>query len=144
MNPIISIILPVYNGGSYLNLSVESVLNQSFKNFELLILDDCSTDDSSQYLKSLNDPRITLFKNARNRGLFYNLNFLVKNSKTLLIKLWAQDDIMYSDCIDEIVKFYDSFPQVGFIYTGWDIIGEDGKIIPLNTIDTTPALISTE
>src|SRR5688572_16773922 len=88
----ISVILPVYNGGEYLKQSVESVLTQSLNNFELLILDDCSTDGSWSYLQSLDDNRIELYRNEKNKGLFYNLNFLIKASNSPLVKLWAQDD----------------------------------------------------
>ena len=143
MNPAITITLPVYNGGAYLIKSIESVLNQTFKNFELLIVDDCSTDDSFKYLQSLDDPRITVFKNEKNQGLFYNLNFLIKKSNTALVKLWAQDDIMYDNCLEEIFKFYSDFPQVGFMYTGGDVINEEGNLIIMETIDTTPPIIST-
>ena len=62
----ISVILPVYNGGTYLKLSVESVLNQYYEDFELLILDDCSNDGSREYLDGLSDKRIVYFKKYRN------------------------------------------------------------------------------
>ena len=84
-NPEITIILPVYNGGHYLVESVNSVLTQSFTNFELLIIDDCSTDGSWKYLSGLTDSRVKLIKNETNQGLFYNLNFLIKKSSSDLI-----------------------------------------------------------
>src|SRR6476660_5448744 len=101
--PVISIILPVYNGGAYLVQSVESVLKQSLKNFELLILDDCSSDGSWEYINDIKASRISVYKNETNKGLFYNINFLIKKSKTPLIKLWAQDDVMYPYCLENFV-----------------------------------------
>ena len=101
----ISVVLPVYNGGSYLVSSGESVLQQNYTDFEFLILDDFSTDNSWQYLNSLSDKRITLFKNEKNNGLFCNLNFLIKKSKSNLIKIWAQDDIMYTNCLENFFQF---------------------------------------
>ena len=71
----ISIILPVYNGEKYLKICVDSVLNQTYSNFEFLIIDDCSTDSSWEYLNSLTDRRVKLFRNEKNKGLFFNLNF---------------------------------------------------------------------
>lgn len=140
----ISIILPVYNGMEYLSESVESVLNQSYKEFEFLIIDDCSTDASFEYITSLSDHRIKIFKNERNRGLFYNLNFLINQSQCPLIKLWSQDDVMYPDCIEKIVAFHLQYPQIGFSYSGRHYIDENGKLSISKTIDETPAFISTE
>jgi len=139
----ISIILPVYNGMRYLEQCVNSVLTQSSRSFEFLILDDCSTDESYAYLQSLADARIKLYKNKENKGLFYNLNFLLKESSSPLIKLWSQDDVMNPDCIKEIVQFYEVHPEVGFVYTGGNYIDADGNRLMLNKPDNTPALIST-
>lgn len=139
----ICIVLPVYNGMKYLKQSVISVLNQEFENFELLIIDDCSTDGSKEYLQSLADKRITLFINEKNKGLFYNLNFLIKNSNSTIIKLWAQDDIMYPECLQEVVDFHKKNLQIGFSYTGRDYINAKGELLHINKKDDTPAIIST-
>ena len=140
----ISVVLPVYNGGEYLKKSVESVLTQDLQYFEFLILDDCSTDGSYEYLEGLNDDRIKLFRNEKNKGLFYNLNFLIAQSKSPLIKLWAQDDIMYPKCLFGFVNFHAKHPQIGFSYSGRTIIDEKGDIKENDRIDTTPEIISTE
>ena len=142
-SPAITVILPVYNGGNYLIASVESVLNQSYTNYEFLILDDCSTDDSWHYLKSIKNENITLFKNEKNQGLFYNLNFLIKKSRSRLIKLWAQDDIMYPRCLESFIHFFEQYPQVGFAYCGIHNIDEAGKIKQHDYRDNTPQILST-
>ena len=139
----IAIILPVYNGGEYVKLAVESVLQQTYKDFEFYIIDDCSTDKSWSYLNSLSDPRIRLLQNEVNRGLFYNLNLLIKSSSTGVIKLWSQDDIMYPECIEKVMTFYQKNPQVGFIYTGRDYIDENGTLIVKDFVDRTPEIIPT-
>lgn len=141
-NPSISVILPVYNGSFYLISSVESVLNQLYQNFELLILDDCSTDNSWIYISKINDARITAYKNDINKGLFYNLNFLIKKAKSNLIKLWAQDDVMYPNCLLSFVTFHTQHPNIGFSYCGRDIINEDGVIKKNKLVDNTPSIIS--
>ena len=141
--PKISVILPVYNGGEYLKKSLQSVLKQGFHNFEILIIDDCSTDGSLEYLQSITAPRISLFKNEQNRGLFFNLNFLISQSKSPLIKLWAQDDIMYPQCLGRFVAFHEQYPEIGFSYSGRDIIDEEGNIKSNDTVDNTPTIIST-
>jgi len=128
----------------YLNQSVQSVLNQQHSEFEFLILDDCSTDGSWAYILSLNDDRVKVWQNEQNRGLFYNLNYLIKKSKGNLIKLWSQDDIMQQDCLHEILLFHGRYPQIGFSYTDRLYIDANGKGLDINKLDTTPELISTE
>ncbi|HRN78738.1 MAG TPA: glycosyltransferase [Ferruginibacter sp.] len=142
--PKISVILPVYNGGKYLKLSVESVLKQDFHQFEFLITDDCSTDGSWEYLQTLDDERIKLFRNKNNKGLFFNLNQMVRDSSSTLIKLWAQDDIMYPFCLGSFVHFHRDHPEVGFSYSARDIIDEDGRVVKPFTYDKTPTIVSTE
>jgi glycosyltransferase involved in cell wall biosynthesis len=139
--PRISIVLPVCNGLGFLETSLSSVLKQSYSNFELLIIDDASTDDSLTYLRSLKDERIRLFSNNENKGLFFNLNFLIKNSNAPLIKLWSQDDIMNDYCIERIIEFHERNPQIGFSYSGRDIINEHGEIISTDFIDATPEIV---
>lgn len=142
MSKVISVILPVYNGIPYLKDSVESVLKQNFQDFEFIILDDCSTDGSYEYLKNLDDPRVKLLRNEKNKGLFPNLNMLINASDTALIKIWSQDDIMYPDCLETFVKFHAQH-EVGFSYCSRDKIDENGQLKPALPADHTPSLIST-
>lgn len=140
----ISVLLPVYNGGSYLKLAVESVLSQQNTAFEFLILDDCSTDESFSYLSSIIDTRIRLFRNDTNRGLFFNLNFLIGNAKGTLLKLWAQDDIMLPGCLETFAQFHSKHPEIGFSYCQPEMIDAVGnKKINLGE-DKTPEIISKE
>ena len=138
----ITVILPVFNGMKYLQQSVSSVLNQDFKDFEFLIIDDCSTDESWAYLQAINDARVHIFKNEINTGLFYNLNFLIKKSNSNLIKLWSQDDVMETNCIQEILAFHQRFPQIGFSYSGRRYIDAKGDFLNISQIDETPELVS--
>ncbi len=138
----ISVVLPVHNGLPYLIDSVNSVLNQTFTDFEFLICDDASTDDSFELLKTIKDKRIKLFKNEQNRGLFPTLNFLIKNATTNWIHLWSQDDIMYPNCLEEEVKFIDKHPEVPFFFSQVDIIDETGKIIKKYNANYTNEIIS--
>ena len=83
MSKKVSVLMSVYNGGKVLSNSIESILNQSFLNYEFLILDDASTDETFEimnYYKKL-DNRIKLYKNNLNLGLTKSLNYLLANSK---------------------------------------------------------------
>lgn len=128
--PHISVVLPVYTGMAYLRQSVESVLKQDTTNinFEFLICDDCSKDNSYTYLSTLTDSRIRLFRNEKNRGLFPTLNFLIKKASANLVHLWAQDDIMLKNCLIETIAFHQQFPNVNFSFSRLQTIDASGNI----------------
>lgn len=129
--PIISVVLPVYSGMDYLQLSVESVLNQQTDgfNFEFLICDDCSKDESYEYLKTITDPRVKLYQNKKNMGLFPTLNFLIQKTSAELIHLWAQDDVMLPHCLRETINFHKEFPNVNFSFSRLQHIDRNGALL---------------
>jgi len=137
----IAVVLPVYNGMKFLNENIKSVLNQHYKDFSFLICDDCSSDGSWDYLKSLNDSRIQLYRNELNKGLFKTLNFLCKKAEAKLIKIWSQDDVMNPDCLGETVTFHRKYPEISFSYSAFEIIDGEGKIISPSFKDFTPEYI---
>jgi len=141
--PAISIILPVYNGIKYIKQSVNAVIDQQFTDFEFLIVDDCSTDGCWEYLQGLNDKRITLYRNEKNKGLFYNLNFLIEKSRSPLIKIWTQDDVMYPDCLKEIIAFHYLHPEIGFSYTERHYIDANSRLLEIRPVDNTAEIVST-
>jgi len=91
--PKISVILSTYNNTLKVKNSINSVLNQSYKNFELLVLDDGSTDDTWQVLNAIHDSRLKLFRNKKNIGLTKSLNKLISHSKGIYIARQDDDDI---------------------------------------------------
>jgi len=99
MSKTISILMSVHNDEKKIGLSIESILNQTYENFELLLMDDCSTDDTykicNKYQKI--DKRIKLFKNKKNIGLTKSLNKLIKESAGVFIARQDSDDISYKD-----------------------------------------------
>lgn len=117
MAPQISIITPVWNGLPYLKECVESVLAQNFQNWEMLISDDGSTDGSREYLNSLTDSRIRLFKQEKNLGIFGNLNFIFKQAKAPISQILCQDDyLIKDDGLSTILDYWrNAKPEVGFV-----------------------------
>ena len=105
-NPKISAIIPIYNGGKYLHYSLRSIQNQKMKDIEIIIIDDCSTDNSlsiiEEYMKE--DERIRLIKNIENRKILYSKSFAALNSKGKYIIQLDQDDIFIRD--DVFDKLY--------------------------------------
>jgi glycosyltransferase involved in cell wall biosynthesis len=91
--PRVSVIMPVYNTAIYLKEAIESILNQTFVDFEFIIIDDCSTDNSLEIIKSYKDPRIVLIENNVNKGYVYGLNYAISISKGEFIARMDSDDI---------------------------------------------------
>lgn len=125
----ISVLLPVYCAGAYLKPCIESILMQDGAEFELIIGDDGSTDDSVRYLSSLNDPRVKILYSAENTGLFANLDRLLSQARYPLIKLFAQDDVMLPDCLRLFIDFYCKHPQVGYFFCNVNRINDSDDVI---------------
>lgn len=123
--PRISVLLPVYNGGKFLAAAIESVLSQSFTDFELLILNDGSKDDSATIAQSYSDDRIRYFEHP-NMGLPATLNEGARHARGEFLFRQDQDDISYSDRFERQVKYLDAHPDVAVLGT-WARIFVDGN-----------------
>ena len=103
-NPIFSVVLPNFNHGNYLKESIDSVLNQDFHNWELLIIDNFSTDNSDKVISLYNDSRISVFK-IQNEGIIAkSRNFGIKKAKAKWIAFLDSDDIWYSNKLSKLVN----------------------------------------
>ena len=106
-NPKISAIMPIYNGGKYLHYSLRSIQNQKMKDIEIILIDDCSTDDTltiiEKYMKE--DERIRLIKNFNNRKILYSKSIGALNSKGKYIIELDQDDIFIRDDVFDILYY---------------------------------------
>jgi len=129
MIPQISVIMPVFNGGEFLQESINSILNQTFANFEFLIGDDGSTDNSWQILSAQKDSRIRLFRFDHNIGYALVLNRLIDASKGELIARQDSDDISLPDRFKKQVEFLEKNPEVGLCGTNVKFFGSTKKIL---------------
>ncbi len=110
----ISVLMPVYKTDKkYLREAIESILSQTFEDFEFLILDDCPNDDRKEIVKSYNDPRIKYFKNDQNLGITPSRNKLIEISTGEYLAIMDHDDISLPTRFEEQVKFLDDHPEVG-------------------------------
>ncbi len=107
----ISILMPVYNGMPYILEAVESVLAQQYTDWELIISDNGSTDETINYLDSLIDNRIKIFKQAINLGIFGNLNFLLQNAQAPVAKILCADDKLMPNALKNSVSFMATHPE---------------------------------
>lgn len=129
MGKLVSIVLPVYNGEKYLAQSIESVLNQSYKNIELIIVNDCSTDSSEEIILEYKkkDNRIKYFKNDINIKLPQSLNNGFAMAKGNYFTWTSDDNVYHQDAIETMVGFLDKHSKVGLVYCDFNIINESGE-----------------
>lgn len=123
LNPKISVIMPVYNAGSYLSQSIESILNQSFSDFEFLIYNDGSTDNSDHIIRSYSDKRIRYTNFEQNRGYVHILNRGLNESKGDYIARMDADDISISTRFEEQIAFLEKKPAVGICGSWFENFG---------------------
>lgn len=125
--PLISIILPVYNGEAYLSKAIDSILNQSFLNWELIIVNDCSTDQSLDIAKRYKeiDSRISIVENEINKKLPFSLNagFLVAQGDYIT---WTSDDnVLKNNWLNVLLNTLEQ-TKSDFVFSYYDIIDSDG------------------
>ena len=121
--------MSVYNGIPYLKEAVESILNQTYKNFEFIIVDDASKDKTWSYLKSLKDKRVRLIKNPKNLGLAKSLNIGLSKAKGDYIARMDADDISLPGRFEIQLKYMIKHPKSDLIGSWAKLIDESGNTI---------------
>ena len=128
--PLVSIVLPTYNVGRFVAASIDSCLQQSYQNFELIVVDGCSEDDTLQIVRNFRDPRIRVYSQPSNSGRLpgaLNIGFSHAAGDFLT---WTQGDDYYkTNAIEVMVSHLLKNPDVGLVYTGFWFIDEDNNII---------------
>lgn len=131
MEKIISVILPTYNGEKYLKQSIESILKQTYKNFELIIVNDCSTDLTFNIAKEYEskDSRVKVISNKENKKLPMSLNIGFEAAKGDYFT-WTSDDNYYEpDALEEMLNFLKKNPAIDLVYTNYQRIDENGNFL---------------
>lgn len=105
MNQLVSIIMPNYNGAEYLENTIKSVLAQTYTNWELLFVDDCSTDNSLEIVQAFQDERIRIFKNEKNSGAAVSRNYALREAKGKWIAFLDSDDLWVPEKLEKQVAF---------------------------------------
>ena len=126
--PRISIVMSVYNGEKYLREAVNSILNQTFKDFEFIIINDGSTDGTREILESYNDPRIILIHKG-NMGLTQSLNKGIALAKGKYIARQDADDISLPERLEKQIEFLERNEKVALLGTAIEIIDEIGNYL---------------
>jgi hypothetical protein len=124
--PKVSICIPAYNHEKYVAVCLESVLNQSFSDLEVVITDDCSTDGTVDVIKSISDPRIRLFQSTQNRGTSATANKNIQEARGEFLCLLASDDMFHPQKVEKQLAFLKSHPNTGAVFSYMRYIDEDG------------------
>ncbi len=133
--PVVSIIIPTYNRANLIGESISSVLNQTFKDFEVIIVDDGSVDNTESVVKSFNDARIKYIKCEKNRGACVARNLGIKIAKGKYIAFQDSDDKWLPEKLEKQIKVLTACQENSIVYTGFWRIKDNKKIyIPLNRV----------
>ncbi|MDD3150025.1 MAG: glycosyltransferase [Candidatus Gastranaerophilales bacterium] len=118
MNPLVSICVPNYNYERFIGETIESVLRQTYGNFELIIVDNCSTDNSIKIIKSYDDKRIRFYQNHENINIYKNVNKALSLANGELVAVLHSDDFYELNFLEEVVKTYKKYPDKKVFVTG--------------------------
>lgn len=127
-NPIVSVGLPVYNGENYIKESIDSILSQTFQDFELIISDNASTDQTMPICRTFakNDHRIRYFRNEKNFGAAWNFNQVFHLARGKYFQWACHDDVWASTLLERCVEILNNMPDVALCYTNTTYINENG------------------
>ena len=128
-SPIVTVLMPVYNAEDFVHGAIESILNQTYTEFELLIINDGSTDGTEKIINSFQDSRIRHIKNEQNLRLIATLNKGLKLAEGKYIARMDADDTSFPDRLQEQVDFMEANPEVGVCGTWYEAFGSKNSIV---------------
>lgn len=142
--PLVSVVMSVYNSEATLKVAIESILNQTFIDFEFIVINDGSTDKTAKILASLNDPRIKVYSQT-NHGLIYSLNLGIEKSKGEFIARMDDDDVSDLQRLEKQVTFLQDNPRIDALGCAFAMTDDKDKILqvfarPTRHIDITRQL----
>lgn len=126
--PQVSIIMPVYNTAPFLREAMDSMLSQTFSDFELIVLNDCSPDNAEEVLNTYNDPRIVRYKGEKNVGLSNVLNIGIEMARGKYIARMDSDDISLPNRLQVQVDYLEAHPEIDLVSAGMQLFGDKDEI----------------
>lgn len=128
-NPLVSICIPTFNAEKHIKKTIDSIVNQSYQNIEIIILDDCSTDSTMKIIGSIDDLRIKVFQNESNLGPQKTWSKLIDLAEGSFFKIVCHDDVLYEECVAVQVNMLTKNDQVVLVTSNRDIIDKDDRVI---------------
>ena len=127
MNELVSVIMPSYNTAKFIKETIESVLNQTYQNFEIIIVDDCSTDNTDEVVAEIKDERIKYIKNEKNSGAAISRNRALREAKGKWIAFLDSDDVWLPEKLEKQIAFMKK-NGYAFSYTQYEEMDEDSNL----------------
>jgi len=127
--PKVTIAIPTYNRSNFIAESITSAINQTFTDIEILIIDNNSSDNTKNVVKSFNDKRIRYIKNDINIGMMNNWNECIKKSRAKYLMILGDDDILLPNFIEESLKVFSKHKNLGFTFSHINKVDENGKTL---------------
>lgn len=130
-SPKVSVCIPVFNGQEFINEAIDSVLKQSYHDFEIIIVDNKSTDSTFELIKAYTDTRIKVFQNETNIGMIPNWNKCLEYATGEYIKMLPADDFIYPDCLKIQVEILegDKEKKISLVSSKRHVINDSGKVL---------------
>ncbi len=126
--PELTVSMPAYNTGEYIGEAVESVLRQDGIDFELIVVDDGSQDNTAEVVRSFKDTRIRLIRNEKNMGISYCHNIVIGESNSPFIAHIDSDDMILPGALQKMIGALKSSPNIGQVHCYYLVMNEDGKM----------------
>jgi len=128
-SPKVSVIIPTYGGADFLGEAIQSVINQTYKDFELIVVNDASPDDTDSVIQRFNDSRLRYIKHEKNRGVGHARKTGILQSRGEIIANLDQDDLFHPEKLQLHVEYFDKHPEVGCTYNSrYELYPSSGAI----------------
>ncbi len=139
--PEVTVVMPVFNAGEYLPAAIESILQQTHTNFELILVNDASTDNSANIVTSYRDPRVITIRNERNLGPAQSRNKAIEIARGAYIALMDADDLSDRRRLASQVSFLKANPGIALVATWGKVIDESAKTVKQVRLPMNPFLL---
>lgn len=129
-DPLFSVVMPTYNRGSLIRKSLDTVFNQTYQNFEIIVVDDCSTDNTEEVLKPLIDSgKIRYIKQSRNLERAHSRNTGMENARGDFVTFLDSDDLMYDTNLEDAAVYVRQNPDVKVFQNEYQLVDENNKLL---------------
>jgi glycosyltransferase involved in cell wall biosynthesis len=123
--PVVSVCIPAFNAERWIRRAVVSALEQSFEELEVVVVDNASTDGTIERVLEIGDPRVRVYSNSTNLGVYRNFNRSIALARGRYVKFLCADDLLYPECVEEMLRPFELDDRVGLVFSPRDIELDD-------------------